>query len=79
MSGRKSAAGPGVELLEHLSPRTGSPNPMDVHANDITQTETRMAAADLSTEERQLFGARAQFVSLGAVAVPALNWVYARP
>lgn len=52
---------------------------MDVHANDITQTETRMAAADLSTEERQLFGARAQFVSLGAVAVPALNWVYARP
>jgi catechol 2,3-dioxygenase-like lactoylglutathione lyase family enzyme len=65
----RAASGPGVELLEYLSPRTGRPNPTDMHANDIAQTETRVASPNLTAEEKQLFAARAVFVSPGAVSV----------
>ena len=63
----RANSGPGIELLEYLSPRTGRPNPTDMHANDIAQTETRMTASDISADEKQLFGARAVFISPGAV------------
>jgi len=63
----RATSGPGIELLEYLSPRTGRPNPTDMHANDIAQTETRMMASDITVDEKQLFSVRAIFISPGAV------------
>jgi len=36
-------AGPGVELLEYLSPRDGRPRPADTHANDLIEWQTSVA------------------------------------
>ena len=36
------ASGPGVELLEYLTPRGGRPIPPDARANDISHWQTEM-------------------------------------
>ena len=36
-------AGPGVELLEYLSPRDGRPRPADSHPNDLIEWQTSVA------------------------------------
>lgn len=45
----RAAAGPGVELLEYLAPRTGRPLPPDTQASDLWywQINMRAAAGDL--------------------------------
>jgi catechol 2,3-dioxygenase-like lactoylglutathione lyase family enzyme len=65
----RAVSGPGIELLEYLSPRTGRPNPTDMQANDIVQTETRMTASNIADDEKQLFAARTVFISPGAVSL----------
>jgi catechol 2,3-dioxygenase-like lactoylglutathione lyase family enzyme len=42
----KAAAGPGIELLEYLTPRDGRPAPADARANDLAHWQTRLAAGD---------------------------------
>ncbi|MGD9906015.1 MAG: VOC family protein [Vicinamibacterales bacterium] len=44
----RAAAGPGVELLEYLAPRTGRAAPLDLAANDIAHWQTTLVAADPS-------------------------------
>src|SRR5947207_430923 len=39
----RAAEGPGIELLEYLSPRDGRPYPNDLHANDLAFWETRLS------------------------------------
>ena len=36
----RAGSGPGIELLEYLSPRDGSPLPPDEHANDVIHRQT---------------------------------------
>jgi catechol 2,3-dioxygenase-like lactoylglutathione lyase family enzyme len=38
----KAAGGPGVELLEYLTPRDGRPAPPDARANDLAHWQTRL-------------------------------------
>ena len=42
----KAASGPGIELLEYLTPRDGRPAPADARANDLAHWQTRLAAGD---------------------------------
>jgi catechol 2,3-dioxygenase-like lactoylglutathione lyase family enzyme len=39
----RASAGPGVELLEYLSPRDGRPRPADSHPNDLIEWQTSVA------------------------------------
>jgi len=66
----RAPAGPGIELLEYLSPRDGRPFPVDEHANDLVHRETILMAQDADAAALQLNAAKAKFVSSGVVANP---------
>ena len=67
----RSATGPGVELLEYLTPRDGRPFPADEHANDLLNRQTVMLAKDLISVARQLYSSQVSFLSSGLVTNPA--------
>jgi len=64
----RAPAGPGIELLEYLSPRDGRPFPVDEHANDLVHRETILMTPDADAAASQLNAARVKFVSSGVVA-----------
>jgi hypothetical protein len=65
----RSAAGPGIELLEYLSPQDGRLYPTDERANDIVhwQTELRTDAAERAAA--LLRNSHVPFVSPGVVTI----------
>jgi len=64
----RAPTGPGIELLEYLSPRDGRPFPVDEHANDLVHRETILMTPDADAAASQLNAARVKFVSSGVVA-----------
>ena len=63
----RSATGPGIELLEYLSPRDGRPLPPDEHANDLVHHQTTLITAN-AEESAQVFRKNAtSFVSSGVI------------
>src|SRR5919204_4015557 len=44
----RAGAGPGIELLEYLSPRDGRPMPPDGKANDLVHWQTRLVTQDIT-------------------------------
>jgi catechol 2,3-dioxygenase-like lactoylglutathione lyase family enzyme len=60
-------AGPGIELLEYLSPRDGRPAPADSRACDLWHWETRLRARDGAAALGALDRARAAVVSPGLI------------
>ena len=65
----RAASGPGIELLEYLSPEDGRPAPADTRANDIVHWETRIDIAQGSTEAWRAMQAS------GATSAPANSLV----
>jgi catechol 2,3-dioxygenase-like lactoylglutathione lyase family enzyme len=65
----RGPSGPGIELLEYLSPSDGRPFPIDVRANDLVHWETRLTVGALHELEARLRAADATFVSSGPVAL----------
>jgi len=63
----RSAAGPGIELLEYLAPRDGRSPPADLRSNDLLSWRTRLRLADASGAYAELRAERVQFVSPGPV------------
>ena len=63
----RGASGPGIELLEYLSPRDGRPFPSDEHANDLVHRQTVLITKDASQAARDLSTARLNFVSSGLI------------
>ena len=61
--------GPGVELLEYLSPRDGLPFPSDEHTNDIVHRQTVFIVGDLKSLEAQMRVSGASFISPDGQAV----------
>ena len=66
----RAATGPGIELLEYLSPRDGRPIPADEHANDLVHWQTELVTTDADATARHLRAARVPFVSPGVVVLP---------
>ena len=64
----RAAQGPGVELLEYLSPRDGRPYPEGARANDLAHWQTAIAA-DVGLVERALRRDHAAFLSPRPVTV----------
>jgi catechol 2,3-dioxygenase-like lactoylglutathione lyase family enzyme len=70
ITGMQADAGPGIELLEYLTPRDGRCRPADIHANDLVHWQTLIATDDLDLLANKLRNAHIRFVSSGVVATP---------
>jgi catechol 2,3-dioxygenase-like lactoylglutathione lyase family enzyme/glycerol uptake facilitator-like aquaporin len=64
----RAASGPGIELLEYLSPRDGRPIPADQRPNDLAHWQTTLLVDDPEQISRRLREDRAAFLSAGVVA-----------
>jgi catechol 2,3-dioxygenase-like lactoylglutathione lyase family enzyme len=64
----RAPAGPGIELLEYLSPRDGRLFPVDERTNDLVHRETTLMTQDVDAAAFQLYAAKVKFVSSGVVA-----------
>jgi len=64
----RGASGPGIELLEYLTPRDGRPFPSDEKASDVIHRQTILFTQNAQATARQLQAARVIFVSSGVVA-----------
>jgi len=65
-----AASGPGVELLEYLTPRTGRSAPTDSAVNDLVHWHTTVVPADTAATVTRLRVAGIPFVSPGAIMRP---------
>src|SRR5215471_16996784 len=63
----RAPAGPGIELLEYLSPRDGRLFPLDEHANDLVHRATVLLTQDPEVAAKQITAAHSTFVSSGVV------------
>jgi catechol 2,3-dioxygenase-like lactoylglutathione lyase family enzyme len=66
----RAASGPGIELLEYLTPRTGRSAPTNPAVNDLVHWHTTVVPADAAATATRLRAARAPFVSPGVVMLP---------
>jgi len=66
----RAASGPGVELLEYLTPRTGRRAPVDLAANDLVHWHTTVVGPDPGASAAKLRDGRADFVSPEVVRLP---------
>ena len=62
--------GPGIELLEYLSPTNGRSMPGDEHANDLMHHETCVVTGDIEAASRWLRQAGLPFISSAVVSFP---------
>jgi catechol 2,3-dioxygenase-like lactoylglutathione lyase family enzyme len=60
---RAPRGGPGVELLDYLTPRDGRPMPPDVRPNDLVHWQTTLVVADAEAAARELRAAGVPVVS----------------
>jgi catechol 2,3-dioxygenase-like lactoylglutathione lyase family enzyme len=63
----RASAGPGIELLEYLSPRDGRPFPQDEHSNDLVHRQTELETDSAEEVVAPVRDAKARFVSSGLV------------
>ena len=61
----RAPSGPGIELLEYLSPRDGRAYPSDERANDLLHRETELEAEGVDSVAEPLRAAAVPFVSSG--------------
>ncbi|HXJ03555.1 MAG TPA: VOC family protein [Candidatus Acidoferrum sp.] len=59
----RAPSGPGIELLEYLSPRDGRPYPSDERANDLVHRQTELEADAIDSVAAPLRAAAVSFVS----------------
>ncbi|MGP6159399.1 MAG: VOC family protein [Vulcanimicrobiaceae bacterium] len=67
----RAATGPGIELLEYLTPRSGRPIPGDERATDIAHWQTQLVEPDASAAYAAALASGDALVSPRAVDVPA--------
>jgi catechol 2,3-dioxygenase-like lactoylglutathione lyase family enzyme len=65
----RATKGPGIELLEYLTPRDGRPAPSDSRANDLWHWQVGLHAADVDAAARSLRAGPGHLVSPGAIAL----------
>lgn len=74
----RAAAGPGIELLEYLTPRDGRPTPSDTRANDLAHWHTRLMTTDVAVVAQGLRAWKFAFVSPGVVAIEGATLGFAK-
>lgn len=66
----RAPSGPGIELLEYLSPRDGRPIPADERANDLIHWQTELTTTNADAAASRMRTARVPLVSPGVVTLP---------
>ncbi len=66
----RAATGPGIELLQYLSPDDGRPYPTDLRPNDVAHWQVTVSGAPASEAARALVESRRTLVSPRDVALP---------
>lgn len=61
--------GPGIELLEYLSPRDGRPIPADVRANDLMHWQTTLMMRDVASIATRVQAGDAPWISANIIPV----------
>jgi catechol 2,3-dioxygenase-like lactoylglutathione lyase family enzyme len=74
----RAPAGPGIELLEYLSPRDGKPYPIDERTNDVVHRQTELEVDSLDAAVPSLRAAKVRFISAGPVSVEKGQLGFAR-
>jgi len=70
ITGLRAESGPGIELLEYLTPRNGRPRPPGARANDLLHWHTIAITPDSQAAVRALSAAGRALVSPDLVALP---------
>jgi catechol 2,3-dioxygenase-like lactoylglutathione lyase family enzyme len=70
----RGANGPGIELLEYLSPTNGRRYPDSARANDLIHWQVRLSGIRPSQAESQLRDARVLFISPEVVELPSTTF-----
>lgn len=65
----RAIGGPGIELLEYLTPRDGHPMPPDSRSDDLWAWQTTLAAVDLPSLSQRLRSEKYIFLSPGITDV----------
>lgn len=65
----RAARGPGVELLEYLTPRDGRSIPSDEHSNDLGHWQTQFVVPSAESFAKEFFRSHTSLVSPGAVTM----------
>jgi catechol 2,3-dioxygenase-like lactoylglutathione lyase family enzyme len=63
----RAGKGPGIELLQYLSPRDGRPAPADLRANDLLHWQTTLRVEQTDVALKAALGAGARAISSGVV------------
>ena len=63
----RTESGPGIELLEYLTPRDGRPYPAGEQANDLIHWQTRIATSSVSNLAEKLRSDHADFLSSAVI------------
>ena len=71
ISALRAGRGPGIELLEYLSPRDGRPYPQEAKTNDLYSWQTRLAVREADRAAQTLRGQKYHFVSSGVISLAA--------
>jgi catechol 2,3-dioxygenase-like lactoylglutathione lyase family enzyme len=66
----RAAAGPGIELLEYITPRDGRPIPPDTHADDLWAWQNTLSANNASAMAEKLRLASAKFIFSSVIELP---------
>lgn len=74
----RSPAGPGIELLEYLAPRSGRAIPADVRANDLAHWQISLHTTDAVGFRRALGGGACAVVSADVVTAPGRELRFTR-
>ena len=68
----RAREGPGVELLEYMTPTDGRPFPSDERSNDLINWQIRMRVEGMNTLG-QLKAEKIEFISPAVTSIPELN------
>jgi len=66
----RSIEGPGIELLEYLTPGDGRSMPADEHGNDLVHHQTRLVTDDIEVALKALQEKHYRLISSGIVTLP---------
>jgi catechol 2,3-dioxygenase-like lactoylglutathione lyase family enzyme len=74
----RAPSGPGIELLEYLSPRNGRAIPVDEYANDLVHRQTQLETENPDAATDPLRMAKTHFISDGLVSFPSPSLGFTR-
>jgi catechol 2,3-dioxygenase-like lactoylglutathione lyase family enzyme len=78
ITGLRAGSGPGIELLEYLTPKDGRPFPPDERANDLVHWQTTVLVPDAAAAAAVVRRGEFRLISPGPVSLPDTSMGFRR-